>query len=267
MELTKHDKFLAFEEIQKIDTWLRDISSIGVMFYYGESPIQKDEILTNEQVYKPFLLQNTIMGLACLQHKGNMVLKLYESESLFTVGIIYILYSQFESILLNKPYTTSPLSSSQYLICKGLKNVQSAKEMVEKLREAYKLVKMNQGQKDILQIIDYMTIENEDALRQNITNSNLANNSVRTELMRIALANQDGEQDIDDQRAFQTKMEELKKWEVPILDQSAPQFVHQQQPLEYSAPLKSTVLKDMSAEQIAQQSNAAMGLLDDITGE
>jgi hypothetical protein len=63
------------------------------MFYYGESSIQKDEIHSNELLYKPFLLQNTIMGLACLQHKGNMILKLYESECEFTVGLIYILYT------------------------------------------------------------------------------------------------------------------------------------------------------------------------------
>ena len=72
-----------------------------------------------------------------------MILKLFESESEFTVGLIYILYSQFESILLNKPYCTSPLTSSQYLICKGLKNVQGAKETVEKLKDVYKVMKMN----------------------------------------------------------------------------------------------------------------------------
>ena len=63
------------------------------MFYYGESHFQKDQHLTNEIVYKPYLLQNAMTGLSCLQHKGNMVLKLYESETEFTVGLIFLLYS------------------------------------------------------------------------------------------------------------------------------------------------------------------------------
>jgi hypothetical protein len=63
-------------------------------------------------------------------------------------------------------------------------------------------MKMNEGKKELVSIIDYITIENEDALRQTITNSNLANNSVRTDLIKVALANTDGDLDIDDHRAY-----------------------------------------------------------------
>jgi hypothetical protein len=88
----------------------------GIMLYYGESPFEKsdfgqEQVETNEVLYKPYLLQHTIVGLSCLQHKGNMVLKLHETESEFTVGIIFILYALFDSVLLNKPYSKCPLSS------------------------------------------------------------------------------------------------------------------------------------------------------------
>jgi hypothetical protein len=31
------DKFYTYEEILKVDSFLRDVTSVGVMFYYGES--------------------------------------------------------------------------------------------------------------------------------------------------------------------------------------------------------------------------------------
>ena len=76
---------------------------------------------------------------------------------------------------------------------------------------------MNEGKMDLVSLIDYMNIEMEDTLRQNVTNSNIANNSVRAEIIKMALANTEGHLDVDDYRAWQTKMDELKKWEVPIL--------------------------------------------------
>jgi hypothetical protein len=81
---------------------------------------------------------------------------------------------------------------------------------------------MHLGKQDCVCIIDYITIENEDALRQNITYCNLANNHVRTEIIKVAMANSDGSLDIDNYRAYQTKLDELKKWEVPIINQQAP---------------------------------------------
>ena len=99
-------------------------------------------------------------------------------------------------------------------------------------------------------VIEYITIENEDALRQNITNSNLANNSVRTEIIKVALANTDTQLDVDDYRAWQTKVDELKKWEVPILEPNAPNVAFHQQhsKVEFSEPIGATILKDFSAE-------------------
>lgn len=74
--------------------------------------------------------------------------------------------------------------------------------MVEKLGSVFKQMRMHEGKKDLVALIDYITIENEDLLRQNIKNSNLANNNVRNELIKIALANTDGEHDIDELRAY-----------------------------------------------------------------
>ena len=104
---------------------------IGAMLYYGESEFDKIDYgklannqinLSNEIRYAPYLLQNIILGLSCIQNKGNMVIKLYEIETQFTAGLVYILYFLFESILVAKPFISSAVKSGQYVVCKGMKD-------------------------------------------------------------------------------------------------------------------------------------------------
>lgn len=42
-----------------------------------------------------------------------------ETYSNFTFSILFILYQLFDSVMIGKPYPSSPLSSTQYLVCKG----------------------------------------------------------------------------------------------------------------------------------------------------
>lgn len=44
------------KNIQDIESNITDISEQGVMFYYGESPFTPDPEISNERLYKPFLL-------------------------------------------------------------------------------------------------------------------------------------------------------------------------------------------------------------------
>jgi len=66
-----------------------------------------------------------------------MVIKLYEIETQFTTGLLFIIYYLFQSVLVFKPFTTSPLKSGQYVVCKGLKDNQATKNIVEKLKQIY----------------------------------------------------------------------------------------------------------------------------------
>lgn len=173
-----------------------DVGGVGVMFYYGDSRIPKSKHLSNELMYKPFLLQNAIIGLSCLQHKGSMILKLYETETQFTVGLMFILFSLFESILIFKPYSTSPLSSSQYLVCKGMKSIQAAKAFAGRLEVLYgrmlEHIRNSEAPDNILDfpaVVDLNLLEDEDQLNQCINASNNANWTMRADIIQLALAN------------------------------------------------------------------------------
>lgn len=152
-----------------------------------------------------------------------MVLKLYEAESSFTVGIIFTLYALFESILVFKPFSTSPLSSGQYIVCKGLKDLKTATEIKEMFLKAYNTM-IKSPQSDFEKLIDYNIIENEDALKQNITNLNNANLTARADLLKVALTSlslSEGDKlsskyGVDNTRAFEIKCDLLRGWSVPV---------------------------------------------------
>ena len=45
------------------------------------------------------------------------LLKIYDSFSLFTISLIYILYQNFEKTTVIKPFSTRPYSASRYVVC------------------------------------------------------------------------------------------------------------------------------------------------------
>ena len=55
------------ENFESIMRNITDASEQGVMFYYGESTVEKDNKAVSAEIfYKPFLLQHTIVGLSVL---------------------------------------------------------------------------------------------------------------------------------------------------------------------------------------------------------
>jgi len=110
--------------------------------------------------------------LKTLQHKGNLVLKLSESITNFTASILFILYQFFDSIILGKPFASSPLSSTQYLVCQG--HQKASGELVKKLESLYEELCGNPEQFDFLKItlIDPRHLDNEEKFRQYLSRVN-----------------------------------------------------------------------------------------------
>ena len=94
---------------------------MGVMLYFGDTKVQAKDRVDKEILYKTEFLKHCILGLATVQHGGNLVLKVYETYTAFTVGILFSLYHLFKTVTVVKPYNCSFLSSRQYIVCKGLK--------------------------------------------------------------------------------------------------------------------------------------------------
>lgn len=94
---------------------------MGLMLYFGDTKVKASDNHDKEKLYRKDFLKHCILGLATVQHGGNMVLKIYEAYTPFTAGLLFMLYHMFRVVTVVKPFNTSFLSSRQYIVCKGLK--------------------------------------------------------------------------------------------------------------------------------------------------
>jgi hypothetical protein len=85
--------------------------------------------------YKKFLLLNVILGLSVLSKGGNLVIKIYDMYTYFTVSVLFLLYNYFEKFTIIKPFSTRPHSSSRYVVCQKLTEFQP--KILEYLTELY----------------------------------------------------------------------------------------------------------------------------------
>ena len=87
-----------------------------VNLYIARKVIEFNPDYSQEIKYKKFLLINTLLAFKCLSYGGNFVIKLYDTFTPFTIGLIYIIFKNFESVSIFKPVTTRQYSSSRYLV-------------------------------------------------------------------------------------------------------------------------------------------------------
>ena len=71
---------------------------------------------SQEIKYEKFLLINTLLAFKCLSYCGNFIIKLYDTFTPFTIGLIYMIFKNFESVTIFKPVTTRQYSSSRFLV-------------------------------------------------------------------------------------------------------------------------------------------------------
>lgn len=61
-------------------------------------------------------------SLMILKNGGNLVCKIFDIFSIFTVQILKIVYTLFDRIVIYKPNTSRPANSEKYLVCLGYNN-------------------------------------------------------------------------------------------------------------------------------------------------
>ena len=152
-----------------------------------------------------------------------MILKLYEAETPFTVGLLFILYCLFETVLVFKPFSSSPLSSAQFVVCKSLRDLGGVSEVIPLLNRVYEQMLKNK-ELDVQSIIDFSIIENEDALKQSMNKLNDANHTARSDLLKVAFASIQNNSFYQPEahESFQQKNDLLTRWGIPILKNDGP---------------------------------------------
>jgi 23S rRNA U2552 (ribose-2'-O)-methylase RlmE/FtsJ len=78
-----------------------------------------NEYDNQEQVTAHLIFSEIVTGLITLKNGGNMVVKIFDSFKHITIDIIYILCKYFSNVYITKPFTSRPLNSEKYIVCKS----------------------------------------------------------------------------------------------------------------------------------------------------
>ena len=93
-DLTEFGKLHSLDDIATLsDTISGEDGLGGLNFFFGDAKAG------TELETKAHFLMNVIIGLQNLNPKGNMILRINSCLSQFTVDLMFIVYSQFESFM------------------------------------------------------------------------------------------------------------------------------------------------------------------------
>ncbi|KAG9389787.1 FtsJ-like methyltransferase [Carpediemonas membranifera] len=85
---------------------------------------------------KRLVLCQAIVALTIVRKGGHFVLKIFDSFSPFTVSVLYILYTQFETFTIIKPYSSRPANSERYVVCQNRVQYPAREALMEHLWKA-----------------------------------------------------------------------------------------------------------------------------------
>lgn len=121
----------------------------------GFSASGKENI--QEILSKQLYLCQCLIALYCVRENGHFLLKLFDTFTPFTVGLIFLMSECFSQITIVKPYTSRPASSERYLLCKWrLPNVQSVRDYLYTVNVFMWKNRMNKANKpntDVLALV------------------------------------------------------------------------------------------------------------------
>lgn len=116
--------------------------------------------LTSELFFKHHTLSYCLLALSLLRPNGTFIVKIYKSEKLFTVGLLYLMYRCFEKIAIVKPTSSRPDHSERYLICKWMKP--GAQTEIVRQHLYYVNMKLNDlddTDLDVMQLVPYEVLK------------------------------------------------------------------------------------------------------------
>eukprot|EP01097_Dermamoeba_algensis_P003803 TRINITY_DN2588_c0_g2_i3.p1 TRINITY_DN2588_c0_g2~~TRINITY_DN2588_c0_g2_i3.p1 ORF type:complete len:485 (+),score=102.70 TRINITY_DN2588_c0_g2_i3:135-1589(+) len=129
----------------------------------GGMSIDKEE-LSQEYKVRQLVLCEFLTMFSVLKKGGDFVCKLFDAFLPFTVGLLYILYRNFEKISIVKPYASRPANSERYVIATNLLsnrpelinylfNVNERMSQLKPNEDVYLIIPLNQFDKPFMAYI------------------------------------------------------------------------------------------------------------------
>jgi hypothetical protein len=106
----------------------------------ADSEIKVDDENFQEQESYQLLLKEIIMALSTQAKGGNFILKIFETFTLPSIKLVYLLSSFYDETYIYKPYFSRASTSEKYLVCKGFKSEKSLDSKIKSLENAIELM-------------------------------------------------------------------------------------------------------------------------------
>lgn len=115
-----------------------------------------------EVVHKHSTLNYCLLALTLLRPNGSFIVKIYMTQQLFTVGLLYLMYRCFDKISVVKPNSCRSDNSEGYLICKWKKHSDQTEIVRQYLYNAYmKLNDLEDTNLDVMQLVPVEVLESD----------------------------------------------------------------------------------------------------------
>lgn len=115
----------------------------------ADSEIKVDDENFQEQESYQLLLKEIVTALSIQAKGGNFILKIFETFTLPSIKLVYLLSSFYDSTYIYKPYYSRASTSEKYLVCKGFKSEKGIDNKIKLLENAIDLMNSNKYVFDI----------------------------------------------------------------------------------------------------------------------
>ena len=129
------------------DKFVKELKGKCDVYISHHKPKAEDENFLEQESYSS-LLKQVIDILGNLENKGNVVLQIYDTFTIPTIKILYVLQSFFEEVYMYKAYQSRHSDTEKYLILKNFKSSKTS-DVVKSLESAGKLMEKNKYMADI----------------------------------------------------------------------------------------------------------------------
>jgi hypothetical protein len=126
------DKFHSKESIKKVTSNL----------------IVATEFSNNENEFIEIFIEEIIKIIDKQNKEGNLILRVFDTFTLPTIKLIYLVTSLYEESYIYKPLLSRPSDNEKYIICKNYKN-KDDKKIINNLKEILKTIKSNEYISDV----------------------------------------------------------------------------------------------------------------------
>ena len=96
-----------------------------------------ENYIKQEQLSFRLIFCQIVTGIGCLKLEGDLICKIFESYTLPTIELIFILKKYFVNVFIFKPLISRPCNSERYIIAKNFKGINR-----DDYNELLKIVKM-----------------------------------------------------------------------------------------------------------------------------